>query len=313
MLSNTTTGSDCSNASGEQLIYDDEPLGSILYKESGPGPSPASIFLTAYPRIAEIEEMMAAGQDANALSGMVDLIEARLPFSDRAALIFVRFISRFFPSNPKPIVTLSHHAWESILREYFDMGRKHRNSLLTTESGELLYRWLESAGRYAEAREVLRLLLRGSRERGDLIREALWTNNLGYEYLLEGMWYRAEPYFTRSVRLFEGLGIETEVANIEVNILTCRFETEELDKFQQLESQVKDAGHRLCRRRDWRRRKVFSLLANLEERRGNLHRAIRWARCAVYAAKDVPTQLHSEDMSYFQHLERQTGIGNESF
>jgi hypothetical protein len=67
------------------------------------------------------------------------------------------------------------------------------------------------------ARRVLTTLLDINIEEGDRPEEAVATNNLAFEYLLEGRYQEGIPGFERAATIFEEIGDAAQSANSHAN------------------------------------------------------------------------------------------------
>ncbi len=145
----------------------------------------------------------------------------------------------------------------------------------------------------------MKTLLDGSSQEPE---HAQLINNYGYEYLLERRFAEAEPYFERARVQMTKLGRASEILNVRANLLTCQLGQASPSRWEERLSELKDLNRQLCRDRDWRARKTLILLARHAEMKGNRRSAISFARRAVRAAADMPTQHRLEDAEYLSRL-----------
>lgn len=134
--------------------------------------------------------------------------------------------------------------------------------------------------------------------------EAILTNNLGYEYLLERNFRTAHSYFEQAKAHFIRLGSSVEVVNSEANILICEFDGLGIAKAEALRPRIKVVLDELRERHDWRRRKPLVLLARLEAHVGRFAEAITHLEEAIIAARDIPTLHRRRDMLALRRLQR---------
>ena len=129
------------------------------------------------------------------------------------------------------------------------------------------------------------------------------TNNLGYEYLLEGRWKEAEALFERAIERFEYLGRRDEVCNARANLLECRFALTAPEDWVALVPRVAEVNLALSALGDWRARKTLRLFARFAEYQGRWRAARGWMRKALIASAGVDTQLQKWDRDYLRALE----------
>lgn len=289
------------------LLFDDEPLDAILYGAAGPAPSSASLFDAARPAAERIARAVAEDRIADALQAASGLVGTDALAPAHALLPLLPLLRELIGNVPCPIVDDHGIDYAVLLRPLFELGCRTRDQPLVQRAGWPLYRWLETLGRYAEAREVIGRLLEVARREGKQVDQAMLTNNYGYEYLLEGNWEAAQPYFHRAAQMFERLGADLEVANARANGLTCRFERLDPEAAASLQAELEEVLAALVSRGDWRQRKPLMLLARLAEHEGRLADAIKLAQRAVIAARHTRTRLRQQDQDYLRRLKRQRG------
>lgn len=279
------------------LAFDDEPLDNLLNPLPGPGPTPASPFAASAPALTAIRQ---AADDLRDTAQALHLAAA--VFADGGAVPasvleeFVALLRPIIPILPRPIVVDHGVAYESILEPCFRIATTGDHQSLMETSGILLYRWYESGARYAEARRVITELLAHARQRRDLLEAAVLTNNLGYEYLLEADWPRAEPWFVRAGTLFAASAYPSEVANAATNRLLCEYAMDPDSSAERCELQARELLTTL--NNDWRRRKLLILLARIDEQRGRFDAALALAGQAVEASQGIASQHRLEDQAY---------------
>lgn len=283
------------------LVFDDEPMESLLYGKPGSGPSSASLFATAQSVITSVRQALERADIGEALRVIADFLRGDDPIPEDALAVFVYVILGIIPEVPCPIVKDYGVVYEDILEPIFALSKTHKLNALLDATGTRLYRWYEAGGRFREAAKVISILLDRARQQDDRYHEAMLTNNLGYEYLLAGDWVTAEPYFVHAADLFDQLQCRLDVANARANQLQCRFELNGFMPNDGYEAELQDILQVLDH--DWRRRKPLILMARLAKGRGEFNAAIQLAKQAVEASEGMPTQLHFQDQSYLDKLE----------
>jgi hypothetical protein len=286
------------------LVFDDEPLEAILYGEASPGPTAPIGFAAAHAEGTAILGLLAAGRHAEGVERAVNLLEGTdaVPLETLASLS--AWLGAQIPETPWPRVRDPAIDYGRMLRPLYRRSGELLAGELRGQVAIRLYRWLEAAGGYAEAREVILELLGVARRQRRAMDEAALTNNLGYEYLMEGNWEAAQPWFEKAERRFGILGLAVEVANVASNGLICRFERLGAGAAEPLRPRIEAVLGVLEEASDWRRRKPLILLARLEAQCGHLRAAIRLAQRAVTATRGLATLHRRHDQRYLWSLRR---------
>lgn len=283
------------------LAFDDQPLDTLLTALPGRGPTPASPFAACAPALTAIRQ--AAGdmhETVQALRLAVAVFHEGTAVPAEALEEFIALLKPLIPTVPRPIIVDYGLACESILEPCFRIAVTGNHRSLMEDSGLLLYRWHESGARYAQARLIITELLARARQRRDLLETAVLTNNLGYEYLLETDWPRAEPYFVQAGELFTACGRPIEVANVAANRLLCEYEMDPDLSRVRSERQARELLATL--HNDWRRRKLLILLARIEEQREQFDAAFSLAEQAVKASEGIASLHRLGDQAYLDVL-----------
>ena len=272
-----------------RLALDDEPLEALLYGAPTPGPSSAELFGRARPILERVRRAIKKGREEEALREMRTLCAETLELPADGERMLVDFLQGQIPQVPYPVVADRGIAYERILKPIFDDAWARDDASLLDAAGTLLYRWHEARARYGDARAVVSVMLSHAQAWGNLSEEGVLTNNLAYEYLLEGDWDRAEPGFRSAIALFERLADEDDLANARANLLTCQFGRLGLPEARSLEREIEAAREALQNQSDWRERKAFVLLARIREHESALDEAIALTQRAVECARNRPT------------------------
>jgi tetratricopeptide (TPR) repeat protein len=291
------------------FLFDDEPLESILYDDTGAGagPSPAGLFTSAEPFVSAIFQAFERGDMEEGLHGMAELLARGDPVRVSNLIRFAVLMGSFIPSVPCPIVQDRNVSYGSLLDHLLAAGLAWDDDTLVQRAGTLLYRYYEGCGRYGDAASVVGHLLERVKKRGDRSNEAVLTNNLGYDYLLACDWDRAEGCFARAITLFADDHSGFERANARLNHLVARYERAGGAPSERFEKKLYRFMAALGK--DWRQRKALIPLARIAERRGKLEIAIRYARQAVAACEGIPTKHRIEDQEYLERLEEKRKVG----
>ena len=232
------------------------------------------------------------------------LLARQRPLSESACRSLVRVLRSAVPLVPKPILAEAAIKAGSLLHDIIARAKRLDATNLQTEAETIAYRWHEGRGEYGKARAVVAAMRERAAAADNYSQLAVLTNNYAYEFLLEGSYAAAEPHFIEALRLFESLKMKGDTTNTRVNLLTCRFALSpsheweamlpELTKFHRV---LRDSG-------DWRVRKTSRLYSERAAANGRLTAAVAWARKAVTASRDIPTQLHRDDENHLRSLQR---------
>ncbi len=99
------------------------------------------------------------------------------------------------PDYTKAIIKYDLAPLQLLLEQIWRQSLKVKNKELQKSVGTSLYRWYEHHEKYHDARMILRKLIRIYREQKSQTREAILTNNLAFEYWLEGKKDNAMKWF----------------------------------------------------------------------------------------------------------------------
>lgn len=285
------------------LLFDDAPLESILYGESG-GATPADLFGAARPLLDAIGQAITDGRKGEALGHMRGLYDAGLEVPTPAASEFVAYVGRFVPACAWPILPTPHFPYDTILQPIFEWATIAGQSTLADSAGSLLARYFEAHGRFADARAVLSVLLDTARVDGDRLAQAQHSNNMAYELLQESDWLQAEGLSETAVDLFGEEGATSRANNARANWLTARFGRLGLPDATTLEPVIAKVHRFYLAENDPRCRKTFVLLARIHEHAGRIAKAIALMEDALSACREVPTQHRQEDEAYLMRLRK---------
>ena len=283
----------------QYLLFDDEPIESILYDCPANGASSANAFVDTEPVLEEIGNALYADNLPRAFEITQWLFRSDLPVSEKACVVLASMYKQLVPNYPRPVIPELVIEYQPLLEELAVLAQAFGSSLLIHATETICYRFYEGCGDFARARDKIALM----RDRSEKpFTTAQLINNYGYEYLLEGNFSLARPYFVESLHLFEQLQDENEVANAQANLLTCEFELSADHEKESLVPILIHAHTRLYEDDDWRVRKTMRMLAARAESQERILVAVAWARRAVNATIDMNTHLHQDDKKNLQRL-----------
>jgi tetratricopeptide (TPR) repeat protein len=288
----------------KEFLFDDEPLENILYGAELKGPSPANLFLPAWKNVQKILTACKEEKITDIISTASELAGSDILLSQEMCYRISEAIGRFFPYYPNPVMKhdlsslkdLFEKIWR-LTSERPDVGHQHK-------AGTLLYRFYEYQRQYEDARRVLSRLIEISKGQNDKKDEALYINNFAFEYLLEERWEEAIPYFEEAARMFKDAEIPFEFFNARANYWVCRFNLGHLDDIERMETDLKEILSEFKGSGRWYERKPLILLAKLEEKRGNIHKAIDLVEKAIESARNSNTRYPEIDTKYLDHLKK---------
>jgi proteasome accessory factor A len=263
--------------------------------------------------LMSISEEFESRRPRQALARIRELIsgvDSLPPFAFQFCLLR---ISRVVPNYPVPALRRGGATAGPVLTALFESESLRSDEDMWEQAGQLLYRFHEAEGRYECAARVLERMLAAARERGDERDIAVFTNNLGYEYLLAHHWPSAEYLFEQALARFRRLDMRSDVLNTRANILECRFSRLSSEQWQSMLPELKSVNRALVAQGDWRARKTLGLLARYAQHRGRLRAARGWMRRAVAAASSKPTQLRDWDKAYLEKLKKEAGLQEPPF
>lgn len=287
-----------------EFFFDDEPLERILYGETIEGPTVANLYLQVREFVASIGNAYDEGNIQDAIGMASELGRSGNPISLEMCSRLVVIMKGIVPSCPNPIITFDLLPLEPLLSQIWMMAFEKDNKALQLHVGPALYRWQEHYGRYHEAGQVLARLIEINRELKNHFDEAIYLNNFAFDYMLEGRFSEAIPLFEEAARMFEKLNITFEYANSRANYWTCRANLNDIDNLEGLEAELKTLQPVFNQSGLWHERKPLILLAQIEERRGNISEAIRLVTKAIESCRHSKTRYPEQDTIYLEHLQR---------
>jgi tetratricopeptide (TPR) repeat protein len=292
-----------------EYLFDDEPLDWILYGDSVTerncsGPTRANLYFTAVSCVAEMERLIQAGHDQEAVDRAAEIGCADTPLPEGASHALLTMIDGLFPNCPKPAVRVSVGGLGLLLEKLWHEALERKNEELIVKSGTKLSYWYEYQDRFNDARRVVTHLLEHYRSTGQSSDEAGMMNHCGFIYLLEKRWIDAIPYFEKATGLFEECGDRLNYANARANYWTCVVEGRLSDIADKDIDEMKTLAQLLEVASSWQKRKPLICLANIEERRGNLEEAVRLVERAIALADTGETTYPDEDRLYLDELMR---------
>lgn len=287
-----------------ELVFDDEPLEGILYGEKRRGPTRANLFWPGLAWVRGIKAACAAGNTREVLEKASEFSASGYSLTPGMCQDLAAVVKAIVPSQPNPILEHDLSPLGPLLEEMWSLALREKDKALQDALGTSLYRWHEHHGDYEDARRILATLIETRREHHDEPGEAVFLNNLAFEYLLEERWQEAIPLFERAAALFKAHSVDYEYANARANYWTCRFESDDLEDIEAIEAELRTLKGVLTKRPGWHGRKPLILLAKIRERGGKIKAAIGLVKRAIASAEGSQTRYAEQDGEYLEHLTR---------
>jgi len=287
------------------FVFDDEPLDQILYGNRQVGPEPASLYLRALECVQKIRHALRNEKIEDAVEKLRGLGNRGYEISTSICFELVFIMKKIVPAYPNPVMEFDLSGLEYLVDRIWDMATKSNNNILQNASGTVIYRWYEHHQKYESARQVLGALIEIHNDEGRQNDEAIMINNLAFEYVLEGRYEEACPLFEKAAQMFEDNKETYEFANSRANYWECRFNRGEIEGIEEIEAELKELSKILGKRTGWHARKPLSLLARIEEHRGNLGKAINLVERAIKSCENSNTRYPEMDREYLEKLKHQ--------
>jgi len=284
-----------------ELFFDDLPLEHVLYGETAEGPTQASIFREADLMVQEIIEVWSMGDMEKTIQKASQLPLDQMMPSLHACSKMREVLRSIVPNYPRPILGLDISALGPVLEALRQRAADLGVELLKLKYDELLYRWFEHMGRYGEAREVLKGIIRVVAKRGDRMSLAIMINNYAFEFLLEKRWRYAIPLFGAAAKLFRDIDIG-EYANARSNQLFCELESSNFGFNEATVEELETLADILEMEGSWHKRKPLMLLARIHESTGNLELAFQFARKALKPPVNRNSLYYKEDVEFVKRM-----------
>jgi len=289
-----------------EFLFDDEPLERILYGEDTNGPTQANLYLPALTYKQRIVQAYRSGNIQETLAGISEMGKKGYQLSTGTCFELAAVITGIVPQYPNPIISFDLMALHPLIEQMWDLALKSKDKELQNFMGTSLYRWYEHQGRFEDARRVLMILIEISRGKGIRLSEGISINNFAFEYLLEGRYLEAMSLFEDAANIFREVGDTFDYANARANYWTCRLENENLEDIENMGIEL-ESLEKVLKNGNWHARKPLILRAKIEERRGNIDRAISFVEQAIESSKESRTRYPELDAKYIEQLKRKRG------
>jgi len=286
-----------------QLVFDDESLDGILYGKPVADPTPADVFLPIKTLMLRIHAASASQDEEALISALAAITREDMALHRPICDEIIRVMGLLIPVDPLPTFVHDIASLTPLLEKIWALPYSMHEYDRQCAVGNRLYRCYEHQKRYGEARSVLTALIRLAQEKGDQVNEAVYNNNLAFEYLLEERQEDAMPLFQRAEQLFFRNSKTFEVANARANYLTCVFSLRPARELVDHEAELIDLAHTLSENNDWRARKPCVLLSRIRESLGDRQAAIDYMQLAIRASADDNLQWTVIDQARLDDLE----------
>lgn len=290
----------------KEFNFDDEPLGQILYGQNpNNGPTPANLYLPAIEYVQRIAESFYKHRNTrNVVERAFELSRKGYPISKTSCFELATIMNRIVPDYPNPLIEFDLSDLRLLLEQMWNCALRTEDKELQEEVGTSLYRWYEHYCLHEAARKVLTTMIQNYRSQRNHHSEAVMINNFAFEYLLEGRYQEAIPFFENAAKIFMEYDDTYQHANSRANYWICRFECGDLEEVAEIETDMKTIAENLSEGIYWHRRKALILFAKIEEQRRNIFNAIKFVKEAIECCKESNTRYPELDRKYLEHLKR---------
>lgn len=289
------------------IVFDDQPLESVLYGQVGDDQTLASLFGRARELVDFMRDAYRAKDSEKVFEACQALAADDQLISWGMCVELTALLDAMVPHYPCPVLPVSLTPLCPLLEKIWAMGWEKKNHALLERMATAAFRCHEHCGQYETAREVLRWLLENRRRQGDRYHVAITLNNLAFEYLLEGRWQEAILGFEEAAMLFQTIGNAVQAANSRANYWMAQFEPSKPDEVENSETELQELEDILTRAMSWQARKPRILLAKVAEQRGDLEEAIHWVEKAIQACQGSGTRYPETDAHYLERLKEGRG------
>ena len=292
------------------FYFDDEPLERILYGKDQGGPSTANYFLPTRIQLQNLIIACREKQIPGVIAAASEFEWTNMPLSAEVCHWIINEFCHFFPYLPNPVMKHDLSSLHPLFEKLWKTAMDLKDEQLQINSGTQLFRWYEHQGKYEEARVVLYVLLEIYRKHGNRPNEGIILNNFAFEYLLEERWQEAIPIFEEAALIFKATNIVFEYANARANYWICRFAINDFGDLKNTEQELNEILYIVSKSGRWHERKPFILKAQIEERRGNISRAMRLVKKAIKSSANSGTRYPESDKMYLECLRKKWARGS---
>ncbi|MBN1567175.1 MAG: hypothetical protein JXA73_04985 [Acidobacteria bacterium] len=291
-------------ARAPDLVFDDESLEHVLYGKGNKGPTHASLFGGSRKHVGSILDAYRKADIQAIIDAGAALISDGCALSVGTCLQLARIMRGIVPQIPNPIMQFDLLPIRPLIEKIWQIALERNSKGLQKAIGDSLYRWYEHHMRHEEARSILERLIEIHIEEKNRFDEAVDTNNLAFEYLLEGRFREAIPGFEAAAKLFGEIGAAAQGANSLANCWMCRFECGDLEDMSRVEAELLQLAKVLGKAGCWQARKPLVLLARIAEQQGKIQEAIVLVKRAIEACDGSGTRYPEMDGLDLHKLEQ---------
>lgn len=283
------------------LVYDDQDLNEVLYGETDVAFSPVSIFS------GKSELFPNKDDDATPLDVVVkgvDLLNSGVPLSNWDLTRLCNYARRCLPIWPHPPEEPISPRVGELLDRLQKIAGERGDDDLRRDVCQVRWEYHEWRGEFDLARDALETVMQVHMRRNEETQYARALNNYAYQYQREGKWADAAREYERAASIFKRVRNDIDYTNSQQNYWECRFELDGLTSVEFMKPEVQRLVMATHKRKDWRQRKGFLILARIAEAESNLPEAIKFAQLAVAVDKAANTIYLDQDTAFLAALEK---------
>ncbi len=287
----------------EPLVFDDDSLDGILYGENPTTPTLADCFLPIKEHMGNIREAFKANDHAALLTTLTVITEKKMPLHQYVCDEIIEYTKILIPSIPLPELSYNIGVLTPLLEQIWTLPDLDINNERRVSIGDRLYRCYEHQKNFSAAQDVLHSLIKLSQDRGDKVNEAVYTNNLAFEYILEEQYEDAMTLFQYAQSIFLDENIDFQSANSRTNYLICMYKLGGASILLEHEEELKLLVQSLSNEGEWHVRKPYALLAEARASQNDLSGAIKYILKAIKASENYQVKWTEIDKKRLAELE----------
>lgn len=279
----------------DRLVFDDEPVESLLNPDQVVAPTPASAFEPA----RQLLNQFGSQTDLISESGFkafANLIQNGAVLQEALFDTLVMLARSVLPRWPNPPAPEMPPSVGALLVALWDYSRQTRHFEGRITVGSLLWEYFESQHEYERSAAVLQELFALQKQKGNDAVLPTLSNNLAYQYFLNRDWDAAAREFETATRLALQCGEQAGVANSKLNYWLSRIEGNDISSPATVLEEFDSLMAVLCQyQMPMSHRKIFVYTAKLKAMQGDRPAAIESMQRAVELDRQYNTIFLEHD------------------